>query len=123
MSTPKRILDVGQCGFDGPRLGRFLTRQLHCMIDRAHTKAQALSLAAANAYDLVMVNRILDRDRTPGIDVIVALHAAHPTLRLMLISDLPEFQAQAEQLGAVKGFGKSALDSPETEELIRSLLV
>ena len=122
MTSSKRILDVGQCGVDGPRIGRFLVREFNCVVDRAHSKEQALALTAVNAYDLVLVNRLLDRDRTRGIDVIAALRAAHPALRVMLVSNYPEAQEEAERLGALRGFGKSALESDETEELLRSIL-
>lgn len=119
MASGKRILDVGQCHIDGPRIGRFL-RELNCTVDRAHTREQALAQAAANHYDLVLVNRLLDRDGSSGLDVIAELHAAQPGLRLMLVSDYPEVQDEAVQAGALRGFGKAALETPETEALIRA---
>jgi two-component system chemotaxis response regulator CheY len=122
MPPSKRILDVGQCIMDGPRLGRFLTREFHCSVDRAHTKDEALTLAATHPYNLALVNRVLDRDRSPGLDVIAALRAAHPTLPVMLVSDFPDAQAQATSLGALPGFGKSALESPQTQDLLRAAL-
>ena len=122
MSAGKRVLDVGQCQIDGPRIGRFLKREFDCVVDRAHSKEEALKLAAANNYDLVFVNRLLALDRSPGIEVIAALHAAYPALRVMLVSDYPEAQEEAVRQGALRGFGKSALESDATEELIRSVL-
>ncbi len=117
----KRILDVGQCGVDGPRISQLLTH-LGYHVDRAHSKDEALKLAAERAYDLVLVNRILDRDRSPGLAVIAALRAAHPPLCVMLISDREDAQAQAEMLGAIPGFGKYNLESDETEAAIRAAL-
>ena len=122
MTASKRILDVGQCGMDGPRIAALLTREFHGSVDRAHSKDEALELAATNRYDLVLVNRLLDSDRSPGLDVIAALREAHPTLRVMLVSDFPEAQEQAEKLGALKGFGKAALQSQQTHDLLRSAL-
>jgi len=121
-ASAKRILDVGQCGVDGPRLRRFLAREFNCTIDQADTKDQALSLAEKHAYDLILVNRILNRDRSPGMDVITAILAAQPGLHVMLISDKPEAQAEAVKLGAIPGFGKARLDSDETENLLRTIL-
>ena len=118
----KRILDVGQCNVDGPRIGRFLTSEFNCTVDRAGTKDQALAMTSATPYDLVLVNRVLNRDGSPGTDVIAALHAAHPDLRLMLVSDFPEAQQQATQLGALPGFGKANLESDKTEDILRSVL-
>jgi DNA-binding NarL/FixJ family response regulator len=122
MPGNKRILDVGQCGIDGPRLNRFLTRGFDCTVDRAHTRQEAVDLASKHAYDLVLVNRLLAFDSSPGLDVIDDLHAAHPDLRLMLVSDKADAQEQAVQKGALRGFGKAALGSPKTEELLRSVL-
>jgi DNA-binding NarL/FixJ family response regulator len=122
MTEQPRILDVGQCGIDGPRLRRFLTSELNAQVDRADTKDQALSFAARNSYRLVLVNRVLNADRSPGLDVIAALKTQHPDLKIMLVSDQPDAQQQAAALGAVRGFGKSALESEETVGLLRSAL-
>jgi len=118
--SAKRILDVGQCGVDGPRIGRFLTRTLGYAVDRAHSREQAVGLAAANHYDLVLVNRVLDRDRSSGLEVIAALRAADPGLKVMLVSDLEGAQVEAVKLGALRGFGKAELETAETEEIIRA---
>jgi ActR/RegA family two-component response regulator len=91
-------------------------------VDRAHTQKEAVTLTAAHAYDLVLVNRILDRDRSKGVDVIATLHQAHPALRLILVSDYPEAQEEAVKAGAIRGFGKAALETTETEEFLRGLL-
>jgi hypothetical protein len=40
----------------------------------------------------------------------------------MLVSDKSDAQEQAVQQGALRGFGKSALDADETEQLLRSIL-
>jgi DNA-binding NarL/FixJ family response regulator len=121
MSASKRVLDVGQCQIDGPRIGRFL-RNLNCHVDRVHSKEQAIAHAATHHYDLVLVNRVLNNDGSPGVDVIEALHAAHPSLRMMLVSDYSDAQKEAMEHGAIQGFGKAELDSPETEDLIKSAL-
>lgn len=122
MSTPKRILDVGQCGWDAQMNKQLLTQLCPCVIDQAHTKAEALSLASANSYDLILVNRLLDRDRSPGLDVLVELLAAQPHLQIMLVSGFPEAQAAALKAGALQGFGKAELNSPQTEELLKAAL-
>jgi DNA-binding NarL/FixJ family response regulator len=122
MSTPPRILDVGQGGIDGPRLRRLLTTELHATVDRADTKTQALAFAAKHAYSLVLVNRILNADRSPGLDIIAALKTSHPDLKTMLVSDQPDAQQQAAALGAVPGFGKSNLESEDTVNLLRNAL-
>jgi DNA-binding NarL/FixJ family response regulator len=122
MSLQTRILDVGQCGIDGPRLRRLLTSELHATVDRADTKEQALAYAAKHPYSLVLVNRILNVDRSPGLDVIAALKTSHPDLKTMLVSDKPDAQQQAAALGALPGFGKSNLESDDTVNLLRNAL-
>jgi len=88
----------------------------------ADTRDQALSLAEQHAYDLILVNRILARDRSPGMDVITALLGAQPGLHVMLVSDKPDAQAEAVKAGAIPGFGKARLDSDQTEQLLRTIL-
>ena len=41
---------------------------------------------------------------------------------VLILSDRPTAQSEAVALGAIKGFGKSALDSPDTTSLLRSIL-
>ena len=122
MSAALRILDVGQCGIDGPRIKRFLSHELHVEVDRVHSKDEALAAAGKNSYALVLVNRLLDRDRSPGLDVIAALKTSHPVLKCMLVSDRPDAQQQAAALGALPGFGKSALDAEATLALLREAI-
>ena len=121
MADAKRILDVGQCGVDGPRIGRFLARQGYT-VDRAHTLEEAVALAGQKTYDLVLVNRIMNLDRSPGMEVIKAVLKAKPQQQVMLVSDRPEAQAEAVALGALRGFGKAMLEDAATEELLRGVL-
>lgn len=119
---PPRILDVGQCMVDGPRLERLLKESLGAHVDNAATKADSLAFAAKHTYDLVLVNRILNNDRSPGISVVEALVSAHPKLKVMLVSDLEEAQKEAVAKGALPGFGKSAMLDPATLEKISAAI-
>ena len=118
----KHILDVGQCGFDGPRLRRMLQDKLDATVDTANTLDEALIKAAATDYALVLVNRILNADGSAGLAVIAAIRAEHPECKVMLVSDLPAAQAEAQRLGALPGFGKAALSATATEDLLRRAL-
>jgi ActR/RegA family two-component response regulator len=113
-----KILDVGQCGFDGPRLRRMLRERLEADVDCADTLDEALEQAAKYAYDLVLVNRVFNADRSSGLAAIAALHQAYPELKLMLVSDRPDAQMEAVALGACMGFGKSALGDEATVNLL-----
>jgi len=116
-----KILDVGQCGFDGPRMARLWRETLEAEVERADTGDEAAQLLASHDYDLVLVNRILAADRSSGLDVIERLRAQNVHVPIMLVSDLPKAQDAAVKLGAVRGFGKSHLGERSTLELVSSV--
>ena len=118
ISMAIRILDIGQCGFDGPRMEKLWHKAIGATVDRCASSADALACAAQNDYDIILVNRVLDADGSSGLDVIRSLIEAGVSTPIMLVSDLPEAQDAAVQLGAVRGFGKAALGDPETIELV-----
>jgi CheY-like chemotaxis protein len=72
----------------------------------------------------VLVNRKLDADSSDGIDVLRAIKedAALAALPVMLVSNYPDAQQEAQAAGAVPGFGKAQVSSPETLELLRTYL-
>jgi len=118
---PMKILDVGQCGFDGPRMSRLFREVLDATVDNAATGEVAARRLKDRTYDVVLVNRILAADGASGIELIGALVKSGCTTPLMLVSDLADAQDQAVARGAIRGFGKSRLDNPETLELIRKV--
>jgi len=119
-----RILSVGQCGFDHASLTRALGQAFGARVDAADTHAEALRALRAGPFDLVLVNRIGDRDGARGLDLIRTLKA-DPDLAsvpVMLVSNYPDAQAEAVKLGALPGFGKSALSEPRTRDLLAAAL-
>lgn len=116
-----KILDVGQCGFDGPRMARLWREALEAEVERADTGDEAAELLADQDFDLVLVNRVLAADRSSGLDVIERLRAQNVHVPIMLVSDLPEAQDAAVALGAVRGFGKAHLGERSTLELVSSV--
>lgn len=119
-----RVLDVGQCNFDHPRITRFLAEHFGAEVDRAHTKDDALRLVKEGRYDLVLVNRLLDVDQTPGLEVIRAVKedAASAEIPVMLVSNYPEAQQEAVEAGAEPGFGKAEFDREETVQRLAAVL-
>lgn len=113
-----RILDVGQCGFDGPRMATLWHEKLEAKVDRSASLADATKKLEQHKYDIILVNRLLAADGSSGMAVIEALLKETKT-PVMLVSDLPEAQDEAVALGAVRGFGKAHLGEPETLELVR----
>ncbi len=112
------ILDVGQCGFDGPTMKRLFEEQLGASVHSASTADEARRKLASSKYDLVLVNREFAADGDSGIDLIEEFKRTGVTVPVMLVSDRPEAQEAAVKLGALPGFGKSALDDPATYDLI-----
>ena len=123
--TPK-ILDVGQCDFDHSRIAGFFSRRFGALVDRAHGLDDARGRLEAGRYDLVLVNRLLDADQTPGVDVIRAMKddadGALAGVPVMLVSNFPDAQEAAVAAGALPGFGKAELEDPATADRLASLL-
>lgn len=121
-----RVLDVGQCDPDHRRIAGFLSRQFGADVDRAHGLDDARGLMEGTSYRLVLVNRMLDMDYTPGLNVIKALKAdVNPDLSsatFMLVSNYPEAQQEAVEAGAEPGFGKAQLEDPEVVRRVGSIL-
>lgn len=115
-----RILDVGQCGFDGPEIASLLHKRLSAKVDGAATADDARKKLADKSYDLVLVNRIFAADGSSGLDLIEEFVRGASPAPVMLVSDRKDAQAAAMARGAVQGFGKAELDDPRTFDLIES---
>ncbi len=116
-----KILDVGQCGFDGPRMAALWRDKLDATVDRVANGKDAAQRLKEGGYDVVMVNRVLAADGSSGLDVIEDLLSAKTSVPVMLVSDLADAQDAAVALGAVRGFGKAELGEPATLELVASV--
>lgn len=119
-----RILSVGQCGFDHARLSQFLRSEFQADVKRADSAPEALQALRAGRFDLVLVNRVFDRDAARGLDLIQEI-VADPALRsvpVMLVSNYPEAQQAAVEAGAHEGFGKAELETPRVRALLADLL-
>jgi CheY-like chemotaxis protein len=120
----KRVLDVGNCDLDFTNISELMRDQFAAEVHRAHGKADALQALQREKFDLVTVNRLLDRDGSQGLEIIKSLKE-DPTLAMipvMLITNFPEQQQIACEAGAVPGFGKAALQAAETIELLKPYL-
>jgi CheY-like chemotaxis protein len=119
---PANILDVGQCGFDGPRMAKLWHEALGAKVHDCGTCEAAVQQVKKNKYDLVLVNRVLASDGSSGLDVIRELVKSGVSTPVMLVSDLQEAQEEAVALGAVRGFGKADLGEQSTLDLIAQTL-
>ncbi|HEX8324804.1 MAG TPA: response regulator [Tepidisphaeraceae bacterium] len=115
---PIRILDVGQCGFDGPRMAKLWRERLGAEVVDSNSADDALQQIKQTPFDVVLVNRVLAGDGASGLEVIESIVKAAPETPVMLVSDLPDAQDDAVARGARRGFGKAALGDPSTLELV-----
>ncbi|MEQ8785157.1 MAG: response regulator [Pirellulaceae bacterium] len=120
----KRVLDVGNCGLDHGNISSLIGRHFTADIFSADSADQALALLRKQAFDLVLVNRKLDRDYSDGLDIIRQIKAdeALAATPVMLLSNYAQYQDEAIEAGAEPGFGKSQLHQPETVETLRRFL-
>lgn len=121
---PKKVLDVGNCGPDLASVTSFLTSNFDCTVEQAHGAEDALEMLRKGGYDLVTINRKLDRDYTDGVEVLKAIKADADvaSVPVMLVTNLPEHQEIAVSLGAERGFGKLEYGNPETLEKLTPVL-
>lgn len=120
----KRILDVGNCGFDHSSLARMVQREFGAEAVAAHDADEAIKKARTGQYALVVVNRVLDSDGSSGLEIIQSLKADPQTkdLPVMMITNYPDHAAKAIAAGAEPGFGKSTLHEPQTRERLAKFL-
>jgi hypothetical protein len=83
-----------------------------------------LNDALAHDVDLILFNRELGYgfEDKMGVDAIKRLHALKPDLRMMLISNYADAQADAVANGALPGFGKREIGSPRVIEALKAAL-
>ena len=89
---------------------------IRAQVDRAEGLEDARQALAQARYALVLVNRQLDADGSPGVDVIKAIKSddAVSSVPVMLVSNFADAQEVARAAGAEPGFGKAHLDAVET---------
>jgi DNA-binding NarL/FixJ family response regulator len=119
---------VGQCGFDHRKIAGFLHRSFGAETIAVATVRDAIKVVRRDSFRLVLVNRVIDADGAPGLELIQTLKAqddpAISGIPVMLVSDYPDARRRAEELGALPGFGKSDLYTPPGDLIarIRSVL-
>lgn len=120
----KKVLDVGNCQPDHGAIRRLIEGSFAAEVVQAHSIEEAVRALGEGSYDLVLVNRILDRDGSSGLDVIRTITSSpdFKGIPLMMITNFAEHQTAAITAGAVQGFGKASLMTPETLKLLGQYL-
>lgn len=112
------VLSVGQCGYDDSRIGRVVREATGAFLERAGSVEDAQQMMAAKKYGLILVNRVFDSGGE-GLPFIEQLKKSGDETPVMLVSDYADAQAKAVASGALLGFGKSGLATPDVAEKIR----
>ena len=120
----KRILEVGNCAADHAAMTELIDRHFKAEIAQAHTFDEALTALRNERYDLVLINRQLDRDNSDGVELIRKIKGDRDLAQVpvVLLSNYAEYQQRAMEAGAAPGFGKAELTSPETQQKLKDLL-
>lgn len=121
---PRTVLSVGQCRPDNAAITHFLKSNFDVEVITSDLPTDTATSISENAVDLVLINRKLDADYSDGMDILRSLKADDATagIPVMLVSNFAEWQEKAVEAGALYGFGKSELTSPETLQRVKSAL-
>ncbi|HEX8523761.1 MAG TPA: hypothetical protein VF669_16010 [Tepidisphaeraceae bacterium] len=120
----KKIALVGHCGPDSSFLRMTVKRAEPnvdvLMVDDERDLIQTIS----DGVDLLLLNRELSYGfhDSFGVDLIKRLRSKYPNVKLMLVSNYPDAQADAIANGALPGFGKRELGTPRVAQVIREAL-
>lgn len=122
--SKKRVLSVGQCSVDHRAISHLMREHFAAEVVSVDDWKETKSRLGEESFDLMLVNRKLDRDYSDGLDVIRNLKADddHATLPVMLVTNYPEHQELAVEAGAEHGFGKLEYEKPETIEKLARFL-
>lgn len=120
----KRVLDVGNCTPDHSAIRALLGNNFEVAIIQSHDGDDALRQLQGGQFDLVLLNRIFDRNGEEGMDVLRRIKSDEQlaSLPVMLLTNYPEHQQAAIAQGAEPGFGKAELQQPQTRENLRRFL-
>ncbi len=121
---PKRLLDVGNCVPDHAAIRALVNSNFDAEVVQAHGPDDTLDQLRKQPFDLVLINRKLDRDYTDGIEVLrqIKSDAELAKTPVMLISNYAEHQEQAVAAGAEYGFGKLEFNHSATHEKLARFL-
>lgn len=120
----KTVIDCGNCGPDYNAIRNLIQSQFDAVVLQSDALEDTLELLAQRSVDLITVNRKLDRDYSDGLEVIRGIKAdpRFAEVPVMLITNYEEHQQTAIEAGAVRGFGKLAINDPATVKLLEPYL-
>ena len=91
---------------------------------QAHGESDTIGALQSGDFDLVLINRKLDRDYNGGLSILETIKSdsAMSHVAVMLVSKFPEAQELAMAAGAVYGVGKAAVGNPDVVQRLAAIL-
>ena len=120
----QRIVLVGHCGVDAPRLEREVSRICpRADVMTINSEAQLHDIVEEGAA-LLLINRHLPYgfESEEGVELMRDLQQMNPDVTMMLVSDMPDAQDEARKAGAIKGFGKADLGSGRIADILKAAM-
>ena len=115
----KQIVLVGHCGIDGPRLQEEIGAKISdAKVTRVNSDAD-LKRACESPDALLLVNRDPVGFDYDGLTIIRDICRGPTRAKVMLVSDYEDAQSEAQNLGALPGFGKSEIGSDALVDRIK----
>lgn len=120
----KKVLDVGNCPPDYASIKNMIEKHFDATVEQAHGNEDTLEKLKSDTYDLVLINRKLDRDYSDGVEILkqIKREAAISDTPVMIVTNYEEHQVAAIAEGAERGFGKLAIHAPDTIERLTPYL-
>jgi len=123
MAAIKQIALVGHCAADSHMLKAWVNRATEGVSVIGVDDTDALE-SCTPAETLVLINRVLDGsfETDGGVELIQILGKRQNRPAMMLISNYADAQRAAVDAGAIRGFGKSDLQDPDTIDRLQRIL-
>lgn len=120
----QRIVLVGHCGIDAPRLEQAVARCVPSAEVITINSEHRLEEVCDEGADLLLINRELPFgfDVEEGIELMRELKQMHPTVKLMLVSNRRDAQERASEAGGIEGFGKADIGSKKVSACLHDAL-
>ena len=127
LEPPKAFILVGHCAADCGSLESTIEQSLPGVtVLEADSRDSLIDhIARWSSCAVLLVNRVLDGQfkNDCGVKLIEELITNDDTPAMMLISNYPDAQMAAMNLGALQGFGKSQLHESQTAHLLRQAAI
>jgi DNA-binding NtrC family response regulator len=117
----RKVLLVGNCDYDAPRIQSFIESNFKTKVEDIKTMDEAMHKIETDKQDLILVNRIGDKDQRNGLELIDYMKNKNITTPIMLITNFQDKAEEAVEHGAIEGFGKEDIFGDNQESVIRIL--